>query len=568
MHEKNQAGKHTLAASGSDDLNVVDAVVVGAGFAGLYTIKKLVELGFSVRCFEAGSGVGGTWFWNQYPGAQCDVESLEYSYGFSNELQQEWNWSQRFAGQPEILAYANHVADRFDLRRHIQFQTQVRGARFDEARGLWEVQLSSGEVVCAQFFILGSGNLSTPRVPDIPGLEHFKGTWYHSSRWPAEGVDFTGKRVAIIGTGSTGIQIIPIVAQQADHLFVFQRSPNFVIPAQNKRLDEGFVRDYKARYPQMRITAQESQYGMADLPVPKKSALEVTPQEREERYESLWEFGSHTTFMTAFNDLLINQQANDTAADFVRRKIHATVKDPKVAAILSAFDHPLGARRLCAGTDYYETYNRPNVTLVDVSGAPIESFTANGLLCGGREYEFDVLVFATGFDAMTGAIREMDIRGRNHLALNDKWKNGPTTYLGLTVEGFPNMFVITGPGSPSVKSNMILSIEQHVDWIARCLEHMRSHHLEIIDTDQTAETQWVQHVNDVAAPTLYVKTNSWYSGANVPGKPRVFMPYVGGIGPYRRICDEVVADHYRGFVLRSRTADDSGTSHSVNASNV
>lgn len=528
-----------------------DVIVVGAGFAGLYTVQKLTQQGLSVRCFEAGSDVGGTWFWNKYPGAQCDVESLEYSYGFSEELQQDWQWSRRFAGQSEILAYANHVADQFDLRQHIEFNTRVCSAEYHEDSGLWRLQASADRQFSARFLILGTGNLSAPRVPDIPGLDDFKGKWFHSSRWPDERVEFAGKRVAVIGTGSTGIQIIPTVAETAQELLVFQRSPNFVVPAQNKQLDADFVKAYKVRYPEMRRTAQQSQYGVADLPVPTKSALEVTPEEREQRYEELWQFGSHTAFMTAFNDLLLNIDANDTAADFVRRKILATVADRATAEALSAFDHPLGARRLCAGTDYYETFNRPNVTLVNVREAPIETFTEKGLRCGGVEHPFDIVVFATGFDAMTGALREIDIRGRGGLALTEKWTDGPLTYLGMTVSGFPNMFIITGPGSPSVKSNVILSIEQHVDWIARCLDDLHVLGTDTIEAQADAEVDWVKHVNDVAEPTLYVKTNSWYTGANVPGKPRVFMPYVGGIGAYRRICDEVARENYRGFRLSS-----------------
>ena len=532
----------------------LDAIVVGAGFAGLYMVQKLKQQGLSVRCFEAGSDVGGTWFWNKYPGAQCDVESLEYSYGFSEALQQDWQWSRRFAGQAEILAYANHVADRFELRQYIDFKTRVRCTTFDEKNGLWRVQVDVDQTFSARFLILGTGNLSTPQVPEIPGLNDFKGSWFHSSRWPDEGVDFAGKRVAVVGTGSTGIQIIPVVAETAQQLLVFQRSPNYVVPAQNMQLDEATVSAYKMRYPEIRQIAQQSRYGVADLAVPTKSALEVTFEEREQRYEELWKFGSHTAFLTAFNDLLLDLEANETAADFVRRKILATVADHRTAEVLSAFDHPLGARRLCAGTEYYETFNRPNVTLVSVREEPIETFTEKGLCCGGVEHEFDIVVFATGFDAMTGALREIRIQGRDGLLLADKWSAGPLTYLGMTVSGFPNMFIITGPGSPSVKSNVILSIEQHVDWIAGCLSNMRVLGTNLIEAQPAAETDWIKHVNEVAAPTLYVKANAWYTGANVPGKPRVFMPYVGGIGTYRRICDEIAQDSYRGFSLASVTA--------------
>ena len=531
--------------------DVLDAVVVGAGFAGLYMSKRLADLGLAFRCFEAGSGVGGTWYWNRYPGAQCDVESLEYSYSFSNELQQDWHWSQRFAAQAEILAYANHVADRFSLRQHVQFDTRVLAVAFDEAAGLWTLTLSSGESVRARHCIMASGNLSTPRVPDIPGIETFRGEWHHTSRWPAAGIDMAGKRVAIIGTGSTGIQMIPVLAQSAAQLFVFQRSPNFVVPANNHALDEAGTREYKSRYPEIRHKAQHSQYGVAHLPVPTQSALQVAPEEREQCYEALWQQGGHTPFLVPYTDLLLDEAANHTAAEFVRRKIRQTVKDPKVAELLCPYDHPLGAKRLCAGNDYFETYNRSNVTLVDVRSAPIDAITPEGIRCGGVEWGVDVILFATGFDAMTGALREIDIVGRGGLRLADKWVHGPTTYLGLMVSGFPNLFVVTGPGSPSVKSNMVLSIEQHVDWISTCLSDLAQRGAATIEPDPAAETQWVAHVNEIADRTLYTKTASWYTGANVPGKPRVFMPYVGGIGNYRRICDEVRADNYRGFHLKS-----------------
>ncbi len=528
----------------------LDAVVVGAGFAGMYSVHRLTRQGLSVQCFEAGDDVGGTWWWNRYPGAQCDVESLEYSYGFSEELQQSWRWTRKYAAQAEILAYARHVADRFDLRRHIRFGARVASVAYDEPQRLWTVVLATGEAVRARFVLMGTGNLSTPRVPDIPGLADFKGTWIHSSRWPKGEVDFTGKRVAVIGTGSTGIQIIPVVARTARQLVVFQRSPNFVVQAFNRDLDPQGVASYKAKYPQMRERARQSELGVADIDMPTRSALDDTPEQREARYEALWQRGSHPAFLCAYNDLLVNKASNDTAAEFVRRKIRAAVKDPKVAELLCPHDHPIGAKRLCAGTDYYETYNRPNVKLVDARAHPIEKITARGLVSGGVEHEVDVIIFATGFDAMTGALREIDIRGRGGVALAQQWSSGPATYLGLMVAGFPNLFLITGPGSPSVKSNVILSIEQHVDWIARCLDDMRRTGQGLIEADPLAQAQWVAHVNEVADRTLYPQTDSWYTGANVPGKPRVFMPYVGGIARYRRHCDEVAADGYRGFRLQ------------------
>ena len=529
--------------------NVIDAVVVGAGFAGLYALQKLAEQGLSLRAFEAGSDVGGTWFWNKYPGAHCDVESLEYSYSFSDPLQQDWTWSKRYAPQAEILEYINHVAERFGLRKLISFNTRVVSAVPDEASNLWVIETDSGETLRARYCVMASGNLSSYRVPEFPGLEKFKGEWYHSSRWPEGGVDVSGKRVGVIGTGSTGIQIIPVVAEQAGHLHVFQRSANFCVPAQNAPLDTKTHDDYKAVYSEKRRAARESVFGLAGFANPTRSAVSVSPEERTREYERMWDHGSNQAFLTCFNDLMISQESNDTAAEFVRGKIRQIVKDPEVAELLCPKDHPIGARRLCVGTDYYETFNRPNVTLVDVRAAPITEITAKGIKTGDKEYELDIIVFATGFDAMTGALKEIDVRGRNGLALKDKWNHGPTTYLGLMVAGFPNFFIITGPGSPSVKSNMVFSIEQHVDWIADCIEHLEAGNIASIEPAQESETQWVAHVNEVANRTLYPKAESWYMGSNVPGKTRVFMPYVGGIPAYRKICDDVAAEGYRGFVL-------------------
>ena len=528
---------------------VIDAVVVGAGFAGLYALQKLAEQGLSLRAFESGSGVGGTWYWNKYPGAHCDVESLEYSYSFSEPLQQEWTWSKRYAPQAEILTYANHVADRFDLRKYIGFNTRVVSAVLDEDSNLWVIKTDQGETVRARYCVMASGNLSAYRVPDFPGIDKFKGKWYHSSRWPEGGVDVSGQRVGVIGTGSTAIQIIPVVAEQAGHLHVFQRSPNFCVPAKNAPLDAKTHDDYKAVYPEKRQMARESVFGLAGFANPTRSALSVSPEERTRAYERMWDHGSNQAFLTCFNDLLTSQESNDTAAEFVREKIRQIVKDPKTAELLCPKDHPIGARRLCVGTDYYETFNRPNVTLVDVRTAPITEITARGIKTADREYELDTIVFATGFDAMTGALNEIDIRGRKGLPLKDKWNHGPTTYLGLMVAGFPNMFIITGPGSPSVKSNMVFSIEQHVDWIADCIEHLEKRHFTSIEPSQESETNWVSHVNEVANRTLYPKAESWYMGSNVPGKARVFMPYVGGIPAYRKICDDVAAQGSRGFVL-------------------
>jgi cyclohexanone monooxygenase len=528
----------------------VDVVVVGAGFAGLYAIYRMRELGLSVRCFEAGDGVGGTWFWNRYPGARCDVESLDYSYSFSNELQQDWKWSHRYADQPEILAYLNHVADRFDLRQHIRLETRVTTMRFDEGRMIWIVSTDKGSTIEARFCIMASGNLSTPRVPDFPGIEQFEGEWHHSARWPKAGVDFTGKRVALVGTGATGIQILPKIAAHASSVTVFQRTANFSVPARNQPMPEDEERQHKARYPELRKSARKQSSGMSRVALPTMSAQAMSADERLRLYESLWTKGGSAHIMGAFNDFLRNEQSNESLASFVREKIRAIVKDPETAEFLTPHDHPIGAKRLCVDTEYYETFNRDNVKVVDARRAPIQEITRQGIRTTDAEYPFDMIVFATGFDAMTGALSEIAITGRKGQRLKDKWVAGPTTYLGLMVQGFPNMFIVTGPGSPSVKSNMVMSIEQHIEWISDCVIHLERGGIATIEPQPDAEEQWVLHVNEVAAGTLFTKADSWYVGANIPGKPRVFMPYVAGVPAYIKICDEVAAEGYRGFDLR------------------
>ena len=524
-----------------------DAVIVGAGFAGLYMLYRLRGLGLSARVYEAGRGVGGTWFWNRYPGARCDVESMDYSYSFSDELQQEWTWTERYASQPEILAYINHVADRFDLRRDIQLETRVTAARFDEATNRWTIQTDRCDRVSAQFCVMATGCLSDAQVPKLEGFETFEGKWYHTGHWPHEGVDFTGQRVGVIGTGSSAIQSIPLIARQAAHLFVFQRTPNFSVPARNAPLDPEYERQVKSTYAEFRRQARESRVGFV-VERNDRSALEVSPEERQRAYESRWSRGG-LGFNATFADLLTSKEANDTAAEFFRTKIQAIVRDAAVAQMLSPRDYPVGTKRLCVDTDYYDTFNRDNVTLVDVRRAPIEAITRHGLRTREAEYELDSLVFATGFDAMTGALLGIDIRGRAGATLREKWAAGPRTYLGVATAGFPNLFTITGPGSPSVLSNMIVSIEQHVDWIADCLVYLRERALAGIEAIVDAEDEWVAHVNEVGHATLYPLANSWYMGANVPGKPRIFMPYVGGVGAYRQKCDDVAAKGYEGFAL-------------------
>jgi cyclohexanone monooxygenase len=531
-----------------------DAVVVGAGFAGMYMLHRLRGLGFSVRVYEQGSDVGGTWFWNRYPGARCDVESMQYSYSFSEELQQEWNWSERYAPQPEILKYAQHVADRFGLRRDIVFNTCVERAEFDEGFGAWEVATSDGRTVRAQFVVLATGCLSNARMPDIKGLSDFKGKVYHTGHWPHEGVDFTGQRVGVIGTGSSAIQSVPMIAEQASHLFVFQRTPNFSIPARNAALTPEERDAFRRNYPEIRRFAREDARNGIYAELPDRGALDDGENARRVKYDQRWAKGG-LTFMLAYNNLILDQAANDTAANFVRDKIEEIVSDPQTAKLLQPDNHPIGSKRICVDTDYYATFNRPNVTLVDIRRDGIEEIRPHAVRASSRHYEIDALVLATGFDAMTGSVARIDIRGRGGKALKQKWAEGPKTYLGLMSEGFPNLFIITGPGSPSVLSNMIVSIEQHVDWIADCLAFMRKRGLVAMEATRDAEEQWVAHVNEVAQLTLYPQANSWYMGANIPGKPRIFMPYIGGVGVYRRICDEVAAKGYEGFTMTASAVE-------------
>ena len=526
-----------------------DAIVVGGGLGGLYALHRLRRLGLKAKAFEAGSGVGGTWFWNRYPGARCDVESLEYSYAFDNDLQQEWHWPERYGNQSEILLYINHVADRFDLRKDVQLNTRVVAADFDPGRNIWTVRTDKGDVATAPFCIMATGNLSTPRVPNFKGIENFKGKWYHTGLWPHDGVDFTGLRVGAIGTGSSGVQMIPIIAAQAKHLHVFQRTANFSLPARNGPMDLEIEAQHKSEYIDRRAAAYETPFGIAGFPPPTQSALEATPEEREVQYEAKWAEGGSISFLYSYNDILVNKTSNDTASEFVRNKIRGIVKDQAVAELLAPNDHPIGTKRLCLDTNYYETYNRDNVTLVNARATPIEELTETGLRTTAEKYEFDAIVFATGFDAMTGALKEIDIRVGNGPSLAEKWDGGPTTYLGLMVAGFPNMFTITGPGSPSVKTQMIVAIEQHMDWIADCLDTMRRSGMTRIEPTPDAERDWVRHVNDVADGTLYPLANSWYVGANIPGKPRVFMPYVGGFANYKKRCDAVAANGYEGFSM-------------------
>ena len=533
----------------SVDANILDrdVVVVGAGFAGLYMLHKVRQIGLSAILFEAGSGVGGTWFWNRYPGARCDVHSLEYSFSFSDELQQEWTWSEKYSAQPEILAYLNHVADRFDLRRDIRLETRVVSAHYSEDERRWTVTTDRGDVVRARYCIMATGCLSEARAPDIPGLETFKGAVYHTGRWPHEPINFSGKRVGVIGTGASGIQIVPMLAEAAEKVYVFQRTPNFSIPARNGPMDPAEERDWKAVYGAKRRQARETSAGIL-YDYNTISALSVSEQQRRADYEARWRKGG-VNFVRTYADLSLDKAANDTAADFVREKIRQTVRKPEVAEKLTPFDHPIGAKRICIDTRYFEAYNRDNVTLVDIRSAPIEAATPEGLKTRDALYELDCLVFATGFDAVTGALGRIDIRGRGHRSLKEKWSAGPRSYLGLMSAGFPNLFTITGPGSPSILTNVVVSIEQHVEFIADAIADLEAKGLVEMEAEEAAENAWVEHVAEVAQRTLLVTANSWYMGANIPGKPRVILPYAGGFNVYRQKCDEVAARGYVGFRL-------------------
>jgi len=524
-----------------------DAVVVGAGFAGMYMLHRLRGLGFTARVFEAGGGVGGTWYWNRYPGARCDVESLQYSFSFSEELDQEWSWSEKYSPQPEILDYANHVADRFDLRSQIVFDTRVTAATFDESAGQWLIETDRGDKVTAKFCIMAVGCLSAPNRPAFAGMSDFRGPIYHTGEWPHEGVDFTGLRVGVIGTGSSAIQSIPIIAQQASELTVFQRTATWSVPAWNERLSAEYLKEAKAHYPELRAKARARPTGFYFL-FNAQPALQASEAERERLYEEAWERGG-LPFLGAFGDLLFEKEANDTIADFARSKIRGIVKDPATAELLSP-QNVFGCKRLCVDTNYFETYNLPHVKLVDVSRTPIERFTADGIMVDGTEHKFDAIVSATGFAAMTGSFDKIAITGRGGQTLAEKWQAGPRAYLGLASEGFPNLFMITGPGSPSVLASMIQAIEQHVDWLADCLGHMRETGAGTIEAVREDEDDWVAHVNDVSTVSLRSTCSSWYVGANIPGRPRVFMPYIGGFPVYVQKCNAVMNSGYDGFVLQ------------------
>jgi cyclohexanone monooxygenase len=528
-----------------------DAVVVGAGFAGLYMLHRLRGLGLSARVYEAGGGVGGTWYWNRYPGARCDVESMQYSFSFSEELDQDWTWSEKYSPQPEILAYANHIADRFGMRQDIVFDTRVTSARWDERAKLWHVATDRGDEVSAKFCIMAVGCLSAPNRPKFKGLEDFEGPVHHTGEWPHDGVDFSGLRVGVIGTGSSAIQSIPIIAAQASQLTVFQRTATWSVPAWNEALTPDYVKAVKAEYPALRAKARARPTGFY-FPFNMKPALEASEDERGRLYEEAWERGG-LPFLGAFGDLLFEKGANDTIADFARDKIRGVVDDPATAELLCP-DNVFGCKRLCVDTGYYATYNLPHVKLVDVSKTPIERITAGGIVVDGVEYPVDAIVSATGFAAMTGSFDKIAITGRDGLTLAEKWRAGPRAYLGLASAGFPNFFMITGPGSPSVLASMIQAIEQHVDWLADLIGHMRDIGSSAIEPVVADEDAWVEHVNEVSKVSLRSTCSSWYVGANIPGRPIVFMPYIGGFPIYVQKCNEVMSNGFEGFVLDGAAA--------------
>jgi cation diffusion facilitator CzcD-associated flavoprotein CzcO len=524
-----------------------DAVVVGAGFAGLYALHRLRNvLGLRVQAYEAGAGVGGTWFWNRYPGARCDSESFYYCYSFDEELAQEWEWSGRDPEQPEIERYLNHVADRFDLRRDLQFETRVVAATFDDASNTWEVRTDRGDVVTARFVVTAAGCLSATNVPDIPGLDSFEGEVLLTAKWPREGVDLAGKRVGLIGTGSSGIQATPVIAAQAEHLTVFQRTPNYSVPARHRAFDPQHQAEIKRDYASIFDATRRNDGGFPYTPN-ERTAMETPPEERQQIFEGLWEEGGFKFLWGGFSDITRDLDANQIASDFIRDKIRGIVQDPATAEMLCPKDHPFASKRPPIDTDYFDTYNRENVKLVDLRCTPIEEITPTGIRTTDAHFDLDAIVFATGFDAVTGALLRMDIRGSGGVPLADVWAHGPRTLLGLQVAGFPNLFTVTGPGSPSILTNVPVAIEQHVEWITDCIAYMREHGYDRVEATEDAQDAWADHVAEVAKESIFSKANSWYVGANIPGKPRVVLPYAGGMVAYRQVCNEAADAGYRGF---------------------
>ena len=523
---------------------VLDTVIVGAGFAGMYSLHKQISDGFNAEIFEKADDVGGTWYWNKYPGARCDIESMDYSYSFSEELQQEWNWKEKYGTQPELLKYARFVSKKFNLREKINFKTTIVKAKFINKK--WKIETDNNIIVECKYLVLATGNLSTPNTPKIKGISNFKGKIYHTGAWPKEMPVFKDRKVGIIGTGSSGVQSIPIISETAEKLFVFQRTANFSLPARHHKLPEDKRENYKKDYKKYRDLAKNSSFGIAKYQPPTKSAFDVSDDERNDIYERAWREGGQA-MLFAFTDLLTNEEANKTAADFVRNKIKKIVRDKETAEKLCPNDHPIGTKRLCLDSNYFETYNKENVSLIDISNHPIQEITDNGLITNNIEYSFDDLVFATGFDAMTGAVNAIEILNEKNISLKSVWSSGPKTYLGIMVSEFPNLFMITGPQSPGVKSQMILSIEQHVDFIHNLIIHKKNNKYYQVNANKNKQEEWVNHNNEVANATLYPLAHSWYNGDNIAGKTRNFMPYVGGVANYKNICDEKIKNNYEGF---------------------
>jgi len=531
------------------DLPRLDCVVIGAGFSGLYAIHRLLQDKLTVRCFEAADDVGGVWLHNCYPGAQCDVPSRDYCYSFSQELLEEWQWKKRYAGQSEILAYARHVADRFGLRRHIAFQTRVVSAVYEPETAGWIISTDKGDRVWAQYCFAACGHLSTPSKPSLPGLEDFRGEWYHTGNWPRQQIDFSDKRVGVIGTGSSGIQVITELAKTAAHLTAFIRTPQFSLPVRNADVDQEQERQFVKGYQEYREMVNQT-FAPAYFQDVKsaRSAIAEPPERREERYEEQWRKGG-ISFLRTYDDIMVVRESNDTAADFVRGKIRSIVRDPAVANLLTPVGYPIGTKRIPLDDGFYQAFNRSNVKAVDVKKAPISRVTPSGINTTDAEYPLDVLVFATGYDAFTGTLYKMDIRGREGVPLPAKWKDGPLNYLGLMTAGFPNFFFMQGPGSTSVLASVITGAQQQVDWFASCIRYMRAQGLRTIDPSTKAEQEWVEHCNELANRTLLPQTDSWWNGSNIPGKPRVFLPYTAGFKSYKDACDAAANDQYRGFLL-------------------
>jgi cation diffusion facilitator CzcD-associated flavoprotein CzcO len=526
-----------------------DIVVIGAGFSGLYALYRLNRLGLKVICFEAGDGVGGTWYWNRYPGARVDLESMQYSYSFDEALQQEWKWPEYFSPQEDLEAYANHVADRFGLRDQIEFNARVNMLRFDEATNRWHVSTERGHHVTAKYIVAATGSLDATNIPAFPGLDSYRGQWYHTSKWPKDGVDFDGKRVGLIGTGSTGIQATPVVARTAKHLYVFQRTAAYSLPAFNRPIDPEYEREWKQNYPERRARMFGNFAASYQVDDQYRSVFDYSPEERTRILEEGWAMRNGLLFLRTFSDTMQSLEANEVVAEFVRGKIRQIVTDPEVAELLCPKTYPIGSKRICMDTGYYETFNRSNVTLVDISQDPITEITPTGLRIGAAEYELDIIILATGFDGVTGSFTRMNVTGVDGLDLRDKWKDGPTSFLGFLVAGFPNLFMIHGPGSPGVLAQMITGGEWQVDFVAKFIEDMQSAGRERVDTTPEWERRWNVEVAEAADRTLYKYANSWYVGANIPGKPRVFMVYIGGFDRYTQRCREQVEAGYEGFVF-------------------